>query len=280
MYKDLFIPITGTPADADAIDAGLGLARAFDARLTVLELVNLPTPAMDPWGLSPDTALSAAYGRLRAQAEVDASRLRARLDEETVSSEVRVVEALVIEPGRIAAHHAHCADLAILAGGIGDTAEAAVNHGYFGAMLLESGRPVLVVPPRCKTPMPPQRVVFAWRPTREAARALHDAMPLLAQAWQVDVLVVDPVGGGLGHGQQPGAEVANHLARHGVHANVVVRNARSRDISGVVLEHAREIGAQLIVAGGYGHSRLREWALGGVTRELLLLAPIPMLYSH
>jgi nucleotide-binding universal stress UspA family protein len=280
MYKDLIVPITATPADADAINVGLDLAKAFDAHLTVLEMVNLPVPAGNPWGLSPDLAMSDVYGKLRAQAEVNASRLRERLGKEAVASEVRVVEALVAEPGRVAAHHAHYADLSIVAGAIGDTAEATVNHAYFGAMLLESGRPVLVVPPRCKSAVPPKRIVLAWRPTREATRALHDALPLLLQADRVDVLAINPVGGELGHGEQPGADIANHLARHGVEANVVVRDARSRGVSGVLLEHARESYAQLIVAGGYGHSRLREWAMGGVTRELLLTASVPVLFSH
>lgn len=280
MYKDLIVPVTGTPADADALNAGLDLARAFGAHLTVLEMVNLPVPMGDPWGLMPDLATSEAFSKLRAQGEINVARLRARLDKEDVASEVRMVEAVVAEPSRVAAHHAHYADFAIVAGGIGDTAEATVNHAYFGALLLESGRPVLTVPPRCKTTMPPKRIVVAWKPTREASRAVHDALPLLMQADAVDVLVINPAGGELDHGEQPGADVAAHLARHGVRANAVVRDARSRRTGEVILEHMRETYAQMIVVGGYGHSRLREWAMGGVTRELLLAAPVPVFYSH
>jgi nucleotide-binding universal stress UspA family protein len=280
MYKDLIVPVTATPGDNDAINVGVALAQAFEARLTVLEMVNLPVPAGNPWGLMPDIAMSDVYSRLRAQGEINVARLKSRLEKEAVSSEVRMVESLFTEPARMAAHQAHYADLSIVAGSIGDTSEGAVTHAYFGGLLLESGRPVLVVPPRCKTPLPPKRIVLAWRPTHEAARAVHDALPFLRRAEEVDVLVVNPAGGELGHGEQPGADVAAHLARHGVKTNVVLREARSRAVSSILLEHARESRAQMIVAGGYGHSRLREWAMGGVTRELLISSPIPLFYSH
>lgn len=280
MYKDIVLPVTATPGDGDAINAAITLAGAFKAHLTVLEMVNIPMPVGNPWGLTPDIAMTDVYSRLRAQGEVNVARLKSRLDRESISSEARMIECLFVEPERMVAHHAHYADLAIVAGSIGDTAEGAVTQRYFGGLLLESGRPVLVVPPRCKTTLPAKRIVLAWRPTREAARAMHDALPFLRLADQVDVLVVNPVVGELHHGEQPGADAAAHLARHGVKANVVVRDASTRSVSSIVLEHARETYAQMIVAGGYGHSRLREWAMGGVTRELLIASPIPVLYSH
>ncbi len=280
MFKDLVVPVTATAGDEAAIDAGIALASALNARLTVLEMVNLPMPMVSPWGLTPDAATADVYSRLRTQGEINVGRLRARLDAEAIESEVRTVEALFAEPERIAAHHAHYADLAVVAGAIGDSEGAAIAHAYFGGLLLESGRPVLVVPPGGKTLLPPKRIVLAWRPTRETARAVHDAMPLLERAEQVDVLVINAVSKELGHGEEPGADVAAHLARHGVKANVVRRDAGTRSIGSVILEHARESYAQMIVAGGYGHSRLREWALGGVTRELLASAQVPVLYSH
>jgi len=280
MFKDLVLPITATPGDNDALNAGIALANAFGARLTVLEMVNLPVSLASPWGLTPEVAMADVYTRLRAQGEIDVARLKDRLGKETIQSEVRLVEAMFAEPAQVAAHHAHYADMAVVAGSVGDTAEGTVTQAYFGGMLLASGRPVLVVPPRCKTVLPPKRIVLAWRPTREAARALHDAMPFLVRAEQVDVLVVNAAEGELGHGDEPGADVAAHLARHGVKANVVRRDAGARSVSAIILEHARESYAQMIVAGGYGHSRLREWAMGGVTRELSIAAPIPAFYSH
>lgn len=280
MFKDIVVPITATPGDNDAINVGIALAGALEAKLTLLEMVNLPTPMGSPWGLVPDVGMSEVYSRLRAQGEINVARLKSRLAQESISSEVRLVESMFAEPAQLAAHHAHYADLSIVAGAIGDTVEGAVTQSYFGGLLLESGRPVLVVPPRCKAALPPKRIVLAWRPTRESTRAMHDALPFLETAERVDVLVVNADGGEAGHGEQPGADVAAHLAKHGVNVNVVQRDSKNRSVSSIILEHARESYAQMIVAGGYGHSRLREWAMGGVTRELLLTAPIPVFYSH
>lgn len=280
MFKDLLVPMTASAGDVDALNVALDLAASQGAHLSVLELVGLPMPLASPWGLMPDVAIAEAYDPLREQGERNVAKLKARLEREPVSTEVRLVESLLVEPARMAAHHAHYADLTIVAGSIGDTAEGVVPRTYFGSLLLESGRPVLVIPPRCKTPMPPRRIVAAWRPTTECARAFHDALPFLASAEAVDVLVVDPVGGDRGDGEQPGVDIASHLARHGVKVNVVVRESKATSVSAVLLEHAREMRAELLVVGGYGHSRLREWAMGGVTRELLIGATIPVFFSH
>ncbi len=279
MYKDLVVPITGTPGDMDALNIATDLAVSHGAHLTVLVMVNLPTPMLGPWGMVPDVAMGDVYDNLRSQAKANVAKLESRLEKESISFEVRLVETLA-EPARMAAHRAHHADLAIVAGSIGDTIEAETTHAYFGSLLLESGRPVLVVPPRCKVPMPPKRVVMAWRPTSEAARALHDALPLLTGAEMVDLLLVDTSDEQRDPGAQPGADIAGHLARHGVETNLVVLKSGNKAVSSVVLDHATKMRANLIVVGGYGHSRFREWAMGGVTRELLIAAPIPVFYSH
>ena len=107
MLKDLLIPITSTAGDEDALAAGIALADALSARLTVLAMAHLPLPLADPWGLAPNVALNEAYQRLRAQGEVNVARLKARLDSAEVSSDVQLVDALVRPPERVAAHRAH-----------------------------------------------------------------------------------------------------------------------------------------------------------------------------
>jgi len=279
MFKDILVPLTGTPGDADAIRNALALAASVDGHVSLLEMVNLPMMASGPWGLGPDFALLDLYRELRAKGAHNVGALKARLAREPVSTEVRLVESLYQEPPRMAAHCAHYADLVVLASAAGTT-EPDLTHAYAGALLIESGRPLLVVPPGGQAPMPPRRIVAAWKPTREAARAFHDAMPLFAQAEAIDILIVNPRGGERGHGEQPGADIAMHLLRHGLHVDVVVLPAGEDSVASAILQHARQTGADLLVAGGYGHSRLREWALGGATRELFESARLPILFSH
>ena len=280
MFKDLLVPQTGTPGDTDALDMGIDLASRLDAHLAVMELVNLPILSAGPWGLMPEVGLVDLYNTLREQGQSNVQQLRHRMERETISSEVRLVESLYEEPFHVAAHCAHYADLSIVAGSGGESSEADTTHAYLGSLLIESGRPVMVVPQGCRTPMLPRRILAAWKPTRETARAFHDALPFLCNAEGVDIVIVNPVGGERGHGEQPGADIATHLSRHGVKVNVVVLPAERIDISVALLRHAGDIGADMLVAGGYGHSRFREWALGGVTRELLMNATIPMFFSH
>ncbi|MBB1471926.1 universal stress protein [Luteimonas sp. MC1782] len=278
MPRSLYVPVTATPGDEAAITAALALARRFDAQLTILEIVNLPMPTANPWGLMPDIAIGDVHDRLRAQGQANAASRRAALAGHGVQVEVRVVEALFSDPPRVSVDMAHNADLAVVAGPANDGAEGSVAHDFVASLLLGSGRPVLVVPPGAAAPEAGGAVLLAWRPGAEAARALHDALPLLRDASRVDVVVVDPSPGA--EGEQALVDVAAHLARHAVRADMVVQAARGRAVSAIVLEHAREMPAQLIVAGGYGHSRLREWVMGGVTRELLLGSPVPLLLSH
>ncbi len=280
MFKDIVIPITGTSGDSYALNMALDLASAHGAHLTVMEMVNLPLPTTGPWGLMPDLSMSDLYRQLREEGQANVAELKKRLEKETASTEVRLVEAFFSEPAQLAAHYAHYADLTVISGSMGDSTEGDISHTYFGSLLIDSGRPVLVIPPRCKVPVPPKRIVAAWRPTRECARAFHDALPLMVAAKSVDVLVVDPVCGERGHGEQPGADIAAHLARHGVNVNVQVRQSHDNRVASVLLDHARDAHANMLVVGGYGHSRIREWALGGVTRELLFEAAIPVFYSH
>lgn len=280
MVKDLVVPVTNTAGDANALAAAIALATRENAHLSVLEVFDLPMPVASPWGLMPDVGLSDIYSTLRTKAENDAAIWRERLAREAVSSEVRVTESLFVDPPRMAALHARYSDMVVMTAAGSNANDWPVIQGFFAALLLESGRPVLVVPPRFTSHRPAKHAVVAWQPTREATRALHDAMPLLQRAESVDVLEVGPEAGEKGDGPQPGADIATHLARHGLKVRVVVTERSGGSVSMALMKHVEQSGAELLVAGGYGHSRLREWVLGGVTRELLEFTAVPVLFSH
>ena len=116
--------------------------------------------------------------------------------------------------------------------------------------------------------------------SRESARAANDALPILAGAEKVRVLAIDPKDGVGGHGDVPGADIALHLARHGVAAEASHTISTGIGHGETLLSYAADIGADLIVAGGYGHSRARETVFGGVTRTLLRSMTVPVFLSH
>ena len=152
--------------------------------------------------------------------------------------------------------------------------------GLFEAVLFESGRGVLVVPPGHRSSDGIRRVLVCWKDTREAARAVAEATPILEKAARTVILLVDP-GSPENRGKsEPAADLAKHLDRHGAQVEVVVAKSRGRSVSDVILEQAGRISADLIVMGGYGHSRAREWIMGGVTRDLLSSSRFPILMAH
>ena len=144
--------------------------------------------------------------------------------------------------------------------------------------LFASGRPVVVVPYIQKTGLKLDRVMVCWDASRTAARAIADAMPLLARAKAIDVVIVaserpksDEI---------PGADIGQHLARHGLKVEVKRIVATDTDVANTILSHAADTSADFIVMGGYGHSRLREFILGGATRGILSSMTVPVLMSH
>lgn len=280
MIQDLMLPITGTAGDANTVPAAIALASAYDAHLSVVQSVILPLPIPGPWGITPDFMQSEMYAELRADANAKASKLRALLEKAEISWEVRIDETMFVEPPRSLARQAHYADLVVMAAPKQGADDNAVARTFFSSMLFESGTPVLVIPAHHPIELPLRHVVVAWKPTRESTRALHDSLPLLANATSIDIVTVDPVIGDAEHGADPGVDIATHLARHDLRVNVIKLQRGNQTVATTLLRHAAESEAQLLVAGGYGHSRLREWALGGTTRELLQAMHLPILFSH
>lgn len=177
-------------------------------------------------------------------------------------------------PSEVLGLHARYHDLTIVGQQSAD--DEGIEPSFVDTLILKCGRPVLVVPKIGANKAPGKHIVVAWNGSREAARAVGDAMPILEMSRAVDVLSIEPEG----IGDLPGADIANHLARHGIKATAKRSTARKIDFGDVLLNYVSDSGADLVVMGAYGHSRLRELVLGGVTRHMLEHMTVPVLLSH
>jgi nucleotide-binding universal stress UspA family protein len=279
MIKEIFVPLLHADSDEAALDAALNLARAHRAHITALVTLEHPMPLVTEFGYVPLELTQQQFDEARSAAEVQATRARARLAREEVSSEVRLTEVMLLWSEETAALHARHADISVI-GGPDPKRDSPRFALTFKSLLLNSGRPVLLVPRGATLTAPPRRVVVAWKPTGEASRALHDALPLLTRASQIDVLMIDPSVTEGRHGQQPGADIAQHLARHGLTVNVVGQPKAGLSVGANLLLHMQDVDADLLVMGGYGHARWREVVLGGATHSILEGATRPVLFSH
>jgi nucleotide-binding universal stress UspA family protein len=192
----------------------------------------------------------------------------------SLSSEWRVVDGLAEE---VVAAHARFADLAIIGQSEPDAPATTTPPDLAETVVMAGERPVLIVPHIGAAKPPGKTVLLCWNATREAARAATGALPILKKADKVIILLIDPRSDG---GEQPGAGVASWLVRHGVKAVVQRDTAADSNVGGVILSRAADHDADLIVMGLYGHSRVREWVLGGASRTLLASMTVPLLVAH
>ena len=156
--------------------------------------------------------------------------------------------------------------------------QAALDGLIVEAALFDSGRPMLVVPYIQRNGLRLDRILLCWDGSRSSARAVADALPFLRRAKAVEVVTVasEPAKSD----EMRGADIAHHLARHGVKVELKRIVTAETDVASTILSHAADSSADFLVMGGYGHSRLREFILGGVTREILASMTVPVLMSH
>jgi len=279
-YKDLLVVLDSEAPARRRIDLAAALAERFEAHL--VGLYPLPIPeAPRHFGYYDPALLDPFFGELRGRARETADKLREVFQHVTslrgLSAEWRVIaEGPEADP----ALHARYVDLTILGQLDPDRGETEMIQPRPEQVTLASGRPILVVPYAGRFETVGRRVLIGWNATREAARAVNDAMPLLAAAEAVTVLTIDPREGPDGHGELPGADISLHLARHGVKAEIERTVSADLPVGDVLLSRAADLGADLLVMGAYGHSRARELLLGGATRSLLRSMTVPVLMSH
>ena len=276
-YKTI-LTVISTEGQQGQLDAAIDLARREDAHLDVFCLGVDHSQTGYYYAGASAYVFQESIDKAMASAESLEAAARARLAREDIRWSVESAVAQVGGLTTLIGMRARFSDLVLLTRPYGDDAPPD-GEAVTEAALFEGRAPVLISPNRGLPADFGKKVMIAWNQTEEAMTAVRRAMPFLVAAESVEITVVDPSP----HGPErsdPGGALCQMLTRHGVNASIAVL-ARTMPTTSEILNHrAIEIGADLIVMGAYGHSKLRQWALGGATASILKSMTVPVMFSH
>lgn len=278
-YKTILVHLNDERRAARLAGFAADFAQAHDAHLIGLYVVPLPV-VLNEW---PDIAIAEMIEAQRKAYREESKRVEALFREATKGlqrpSEWRTIESQYATVADALVENIRMADIAILAQADSswhlthtlDAPEPAV---------MESGRPILVVPNAGDVQATPNHVTIAWNGKREATRAAFDAIPIAEKAGNASIVWVDPRTGSAAVGDLPCAELAATYARHGIKTEARTARADDSNVATALSEELIRTGGGLLVMGAYGHSRLREFILGGATRNVMHHMTVPVLFSH
>ena len=275
MIKDLVVNLSGRGAQDFAADYAASVAASFGARIVAIAFRYEPVIPDGTLGGIPVELIELQREENSKAAAAAVSRFEAAAKKAGVAAETRIIDATFGGAATVFARVARGFDLAVV--GQAQRAHGASEELIIEGTLFESARPVLIVPYIQKRGLTLERVLACWDGSRTATRAIAEAMPFLERAKAVDLVVVSEQ---RKDEDITGANMSDHLARHGVRANLKRLSKGDLAIEDVILSYAADSGADFLVMGGYGHSRLREFILGGVTRGILASMTVPVLMAH
>jgi nucleotide-binding universal stress UspA family protein len=275
MIRDIVVNL-GLGAQDPAGTFAISVADAFKAHVLGVAFSYEPViPGMVMGGIPPEFIESQ-----RVESDTKARNAVARFEQAAkragISAETRIISASVSGAADQLGRLGRRFDLVVV--GQANSANATADEVVDEGVLFESGRPVIFVPYIQKTGLKLDNVMVCWDGSRAATRAIADSMPFLIKAKQVEIVMV---AGKQGKDDEiAGADLGQHLARHGLKVNVKRITSPEINVTSTLLSYAADSSADMIVMGGYGHSRLREFVLGGVTRGILQTMTVPALMSH
>lgn len=276
-FRTVFMAV-GAGQDDTELDRAIEICSAMDAHLALLVLGIAAPPPASPYGVVSNDIWAGEIRAGQDEAQERAAAVQARIAAGELSASV---DSQYVDRGTVAtlaARFARYADLTLIAPKATD-AEALQTWVMNGA-LFESGRPVLLLPPGpCAFPQA-KRIMICWDASVEAAKAVREAIGLMKTAETVDVVLIDPVPSFDGHGAEPGADLAAYLGRHGIATTVHRLPKEGKDTGEMLRRTARDLNADLMVMGGFGHSRLRERIFGGTTTSMMKQLTVPVLMAH
>jgi nucleotide-binding universal stress UspA family protein len=276
MIKDIVVNLSLAESGGYAGDFAVSVASTIGAHLTGIAFVYDPIVPVAATGYVPPEVIETQQRDNEAAAKSAIDRFNAAAGRAGITAETTKLPASLASAGEEFGLIARRFDLAIVAQAEPDN--DAVEELVAESTLFESGRPVIIVPYIQKAPLKLNRVMACWDGSRQATRAIADAMPLLERANQVELVIVAKERGK--QDEIAGADMGQHLARHGLKVDVNRITEGDIDVADALLSHAADAGVDFMVMGGYGHSRLREFVLGGVTRSVLHSMTVPVLMSH
>jgi len=275
MIKDLIVNLALGDNDP-ATEFAVSLAEKFEAHVLGLAFAYEPVIPGAVMGGIPPEFIEAQRTEANARAKAAAARFEERARRSGLSYEHRILTASLSAAADQLGRLGRRFDLIVL--GQPQREETMPEEVVDESALFESGRPVIFVPYIHKGEAKLDRIMVCWDGSRAAARAIADALPLLKKAKQVEVVIV---ASGRAKGDEvPGVDLGQHLARHGLKIEVKRITSPDIDVASTILSYAADSSADMIVMGGYGHSRLREFVLGGATRGILESMTVPVLMSH
>jgi nucleotide-binding universal stress UspA family protein len=277
MIKDIIVNLERRIGRDPARDFAISVAETFDAHVAGVAFAYTPDfPGYGMLQIPPDIlAQMVAESEKTALAAIE--RFDAAARRSLVSAEHRLIKAVAAAAPTILSTLARRYDLSVF---MQSEPNGVKNDDMIETSLFQSGRPLIVVPYIQKEGLKLERVVCCWDGSRAAARAFNDALPLLAKAAKADLLIVLNEKTKGNNNVIRGVEIATHLARHDVKVEIETVPAADIDVASAILSYVADSSGTLIVMRGYGHAKLREVILGGVTRDMLKSMTVPVFMSH
>jgi len=273
VIKDIVVHLTGSEEDEKRLACAELISERFEAHLRGLYVYVMPElMGSDPVLMAGVPAMTLFYEEASSRAEEGLKRLKERFKLLLMPHDVQQLDVFAGTAGETLALKARTADIFVATRPYGDPADEL--HVEI-SVLFNSGRSCLFVPPGRAPAKWFGTIMVAWNGSRESARALAEAMPFLKLATTVSVVTVVEQGD-----DAKKSDIARHLSRHGVSVVLQDVTAGAEGAGPALLAEASRLGADMLVMGGYGHSRFREWVLGGTTRYVLETADIPVLMAR
>lgn len=266
-------------SDKDSALAGaIEFAKSTDGHLMVMVLEELPAPMVSAFDMVNADIWTEQTNEAKAQVRNRVQEIEQLLASEqlkgSVVGNVSETSTMASIVGRAARYN----DITYLLAD--DQIDRHLHDAVITGALFESGTPIITSAQVQNAKFDVAKVVIAWNATPQSARAVHEAIPFLQQASEVTALLIDPVPSFAGHGQEPGMDLANYLAHHNIKPTIMRVPSEGHSPDQIIRRTVQDMGADLLVMGGYGHSRLRQRIIGGTTASMLTSPPCPVMMTH